>query len=270
MYDSSHSQANPPNQSLDSQLLIPSHSTSVSITSNTPIQTLEAEPSTSIDQTPLSTEIISNHTPDPDLPNSPLDNPSANIESPSTPPALSPPNSPSSTPLVDLPPVIRRQPSRAREDRSACDKILSSAFAPAIQNDVYLVETTDCVDENIMFQQARLDPSWAAAMREEIDSLIQHDTWVLTALPPGKQAISARWVYRAKPEINPTRTQLKAHLVARGIEQRSGVDFEDTFAPVVKWSTIHLIIALAAAHGWPITQMDVTYSKPLSIRFGVK
>lgn len=97
----------------------------------------------------------------------------------------------------------------------------------------------------------------ACSHERGIDSLLQNETWLLTALPPGKRAISARWVYRAKPEINPTRTRLKARLVAQGIEKRFGVDFEDTFAPVVKWSTIRLVIALAAALGWPINQMDV-------------
>lgn len=254
MYAFSHRfLAHPTSQPTDSESIMPTQHTSISITSNNLTQNLDAIPSNDIDLPPPSPDVIPTA---PDLQSSPPDHSSADIEPPSTPTsALSPPSSPSSIPAVELPPV-RRQPSRARElpVRLRQDYILS--IRPS-HPDVCLVETTDYVDENITFQQARLDPGWTAAMREEIDSLIQHDTWALTALPPSKRALSARWVYRAKPEVNPTHTRLKARLVARATEQRSGVDYEDTFAPVVERSTIRLIIALAAAHGWPITQMDV-------------
>ncbi|CAM6123994.1 unnamed protein product [Calypogeia fissa] len=115
--------------------------------------------------------------------------------------------------------------------------------------DVCLVETSNPVDESITFDQAIMDLAWLAAMKDEYDSLLLNQTWDLVSLPPGKKVIFARQIYRLKHELNPVRLFLKAHLVARGLEQRYGIDFEDTFAPIIKWSTLHLIIALAASLG---------------------
>lgn len=155
-----------------------------------------------------------------------------------------------------LSPPPSRRSSRTRElpVRLRHDYVMN--FRPS-HPDVCLVETTGSVDEDVTFSQAILDPAWKGAMTEEFDSLVQNDTWELVPLPPGKKAISARWVYRAKHELNPTRVRLKARLVARGFEQKHGIDFDDTFAPVVKWSTLRLIIALAAALGWKLHHMDV-------------
>lgn len=76
-------------------------------------------------------------------------------------------------------------------------------------------------------------------------------------LPPGRKPLSSKWVLKLKPNINPTLVHLKAQLIAKGYEQREGIDFHETFTPVVKWSTIRVIIALATALGWPIHHMDV-------------
>jgi hypothetical protein len=121
----------------------------------------------------------------------------------------------------------------------------------------HLVETTDQVDDQISILQALKDPRWCEAMQEEIDSLIANLTWELTSLPPGKHALNPLWVFKSKPEVNPTRTRLKAQLVARGFEQKFGIDYNETFAPVVRWSTLRAMVALSVFLGWELNHMDV-------------
>jgi hypothetical protein len=76
-------------------------------------------------------------------------------------------------------------------------------------------------------------------------------------LPPGKKAITTKWVYKTKPSLNGAPPRLKARLVARGFEQRFGIDFKETFAPVVKWSTICALTAYAAQLNHEIHHLDV-------------
>jgi len=75
-------------------------------------------------------------------------------------------------------------------------------------------------------------------------------------LPPNRQIIKCKWVYRTKTDSNGKLSKYKARLVACGYSQREGVDFKETFAPVVRHPTIRLLFAIAAAHdnkkfSWP-------------------
>jgi len=96
-------------------------------------------------------------------------------------------------------------------------------------------------------------------MKEEKDSLDENKTWDLvdeaSILKSGKRIIGCKWVYRLKRNADGSR-RFKARLVIKGNEQEYGIDFEETFAPVAKFSTIHLLLALAAQFDWEIEQMD--------------
>lgn len=109
---------------------------------------------------------------------------------------------------------------------------------------------------HISLNDALADPSWIAAMQQELNAHDKNGTWELVALPEGEKALSARWVLRTKVD-HAGHIKYKARVVARGNEQREGLDYEETFAPVVRWSTVRLIVALATANGWPIHHMDV-------------
>ena len=102
-----------------------------------------------------------------------------------------------------------------------------------------------------------LDPGWLKAMQAEMNSIYKNETWRLEHLPLGVKPISCRWVYTSKPgppNMPPIR---KARLVARGFEQRPGLDYQETFAPVIKCVTIRTSVALAAAKKWDVHHMDV-------------
>ena len=117
--------------------------------------------------------------------------------------------------------------------------------------------STEVNTDHLIFQQVHLLPHWQKAMRTEFESIRSNNTWTLVPLPPGKRAISSRWVYKIKPSVNGSPTRYKARLVARGFEQQDGIDFLDTFAPVVRWEPIRILIAVAIHLNWPIHQLDV-------------
>jgi histone deacetylase 1/2 len=106
-------------------------------------------------------------------------------------------------------------------------------------------------------KQALLDPQWKNAMQAEYDALIQNKTWSIVSLPPHRQAIGCKWVFRVKENPDGSVNRYKARLVAKGFHQRQGFDFTETFSPVVKPATIRLILTIAITHKWSIQQLDV-------------
>eukprot|EP00253_Pinus_taeda_P025809 PITA_25809 len=107
------------------------------------------------------------------------------------------------------------------------------------------------------YSEAKGTPEWEQAMDAEFQSLQKNHTWTLFDLPEGKKPISCKWVYKVKYKANGTLDKYKARLVARGFSQKEGIDYEETFAPTVKMSTIRLVLALAAQFKWKVHQMDV-------------
>lgn len=127
----------------------------------------------------------------------------------------------------------------------------------AFDQDICTVETTDLVSDDIPLREALVHPGWKATIQKEYDSLIFNETWNLVELSPGKKALSSKWVLKAKPMLNTTRLCLKARLMARGIKQHLGINYGETFALVVKWTTLRTIIALAISLGWDLHHLDV-------------
>ena len=98
---------------------------------------------------------------------------------------------------------------------------------------------------------------WELDMQEEYKSLIANGTWELIPLPKSHKALKCKWVFRTKKDVKGMVVCFKARLVAKGCSQMEGIDFSKTFAPVAKFNTIRVILALAAAMGLEIHQMVV-------------
>jgi len=94
-------------------------------------------------------------------------------------------------------------------------------------------------------------------MGEEMTTLDANATWELVALLKDKKAIGCKWVYKVKHNVNESVNKYKARLVAKGYAQTYGIDYEETYSPVAKMITVRAIIAMVAAKGWSLHQMDV-------------
>jgi histone deacetylase 1/2 len=112
-------------------------------------------------------------------------------------------------------------------------------------------------DEPTSTSQALQDPKWKMAMDTEFDALIRNQTWHLVPKPKGKNIIGCKWVYKVKRKADGSIDRYKARLVAKGYKQRYGIDYEDTFSPVVKAATIHIVLSVAVSLGWSLRQLDV-------------
>ena len=98
---------------------------------------------------------------------------------------------------------------------------------------------------------------WELAMQEEYKALIDKGTWELASLPPKRSSVGCKWVFSTKRDALGHIVRYKARLVARGFSQVEGVDFNETFAPVAKFSTIRCVVTLGAAMDLEMHQMDV-------------
>ena len=99
---------------------------------------------------------------------------------------------------------------------------------------------------------------WKAAIEDEYKSLMENGTWELTDLPDNRKLVSNMWVFDIKPAPTldgPPRQ--KARLVAKGCTQEFGVDFDETFAPVLKLPTLRTLFGLIAAYDLEVMQLDV-------------
>jgi hypothetical protein len=102
------------------------------------------------------------------------------------------------------------------------------------------------------FEDAVMENVWAKAMDEEIASIVRNQTF-----PNGREVIGLKWIYKTKFNEDGSIQKHKARLVAKGYAQQPGVDFHETFAPVVRMETIRTILALAAQMELQVFQLDV-------------
>lgn len=97
---------------------------------------------------------------------------------------------------------------------------------------------------------------WKVAIQEELDAMKKNHTWVLVEPNQASNIIDSKWLFRIKKEAG-NKIRYKARLVARGFRQRKGIDYDEIFSPVVRHSSLRLLIALAAQMRLQIDHMDV-------------
>ena len=97
---------------------------------------------------------------------------------------------------------------------------------------------------------------WQAAMEEEMQSILENKTWVLTPPDPGSPVIDCKWVYAIKNQ-GESNERYKARLVAKGFMDRTVRDVEETYAPVAKMTTIRTLLAVANEYDMDISHFDI-------------
>jgi hypothetical protein len=98
---------------------------------------------------------------------------------------------------------------------------------------------------------------WKGAMDEEYQALLKNRTWHLVSRHDANNIVDCRWVYKIKKKSDGSIEWYKARVVVKGFKQRQGIDYEDTFSPVIKPTTIRLVLSLAVANDWCVRQLDV-------------
>ncbi|MCO5600644.1 hypothetical protein L7F22_054759 [Adiantum nelumboides] len=119
-----------------------------------------------------------------------------------------------------------------------------------------IVETIDeiSLDEALSGPEAS---SWRQAMDSEYQSLMANGTWQLVPAPPNRKLVTCKWLLRKKFHADGSVSRYKARLVARGFTQIPGMDYSETFSPVLRITSFRVLIAIAALFGFLLHQMDV-------------
>eukprot|EP00253_Pinus_taeda_P031167 PITA_31167 len=107
------------------------------------------------------------------------------------------------------------------------------------------------------FEEAMEDPAWVDAMVEEYGSIVGNSAWEICPRPKGKLVMGSRWIYKVKQAADGSVEKYKSRFVARGFSQIVGINYEETFAPVTRYSSIRTILALLAQMGCHIHHMYV-------------
>ena len=105
--------------------------------------------------------------------------------------------------------------------------------------------------------QALKDHNYRQAMSEEYDALVRNGTWELVPPDGISNMVGCKWIFRIKRHSDGSIDRFKARLVAKGFHQRPGVDYHETFSPVVKLTTVRLLLSIAVNNGWSLRQLDV-------------
>lgn len=87
-----------------------------------------------------------------------------------------------------------------------------------------------------------------------------NDTWVLVPSHPRRNVVGCKWVFKIKRKPDGSIDPSKACLVAKAFHQRAGIDYKDTFSPIIKPTTIRVVLSIVVAKGWPIKQLDIQYA----------
>lgn len=94
---------------------------------------------------------------------------------------------------------------------------------------------------------------WKEDVNVELHAMEENGTWTVVSLPPGKNFVGCKWVLTIKFNADGTMERYKGRLVAKGFIQQEGVDYNETFSPVIKLTSVKLMLGLAAIKGWTLT-----------------
>ena len=155
----------------------------------------------------------------------------------------------------------QQQPRRSTRNRELPDRHGVSITGNWWQNNVACSDGEYSSEEPTTVDEALNSPDkeqWKRALDNEYSAHIKNNTWTLTNLPEGRKAIDCRWVFKVKYKADGSVERHKARLVAKGCSQKPGLDYEETFSPVAKYTSIRSLLAIANQLNLEVHQMDVS------------
>lgn len=94
-------------------------------------------------------------------------------------------------------------------------------------------------------------------MVEEYNSIMVNDVWEVVPRPQDRLVVGSRWIYKVKYVAEDSMEKYKAKFVAKGYDEKEGIEYEETFVLVDMYTSIRTVISFATKMGWDINQMDV-------------
>jgi hypothetical protein len=128
-------------------------------------------------------------------------------------------------------------------------------FRMATQPFAFTASTPSSIPSSV--RAALADPNWRAAMDDEYGALMSNGTWELVFRPRHSNVVTGKWIFTHKLRADGSFDRYEARWVLRGFTQRPGVDYDETFNPVVKPATVLTVLSIAVSRDWPIQQLDV-------------
>jgi Reverse transcriptase (RNA-dependent DNA polymerase) len=138
---------------------------------------------------------------------------------------------------------------RSTRNRRANTKYFTNEFILLVDN-----SEPECFEEALESEHKN---EWLEAMQNEMKSLHENNTFELVKLSRGKKVLKNKWVYQVKFEGQEAKLRYKTRLVVKRFYQKKGVNFEEIFSPVVKMSSIQVVLSLAASLDLKIEQLDI-------------
>jgi hypothetical protein len=230
------------------------------VSNSQPVQNSINQP-VNTDHTPNS----SSHTNDSDQPTSDSTNHPPNPQSNPEPPLrrsqriTKPPTYLQDYHMTLLNASVHQAPLTASTSLSQCKFPLSSfiSYDNLSHAHTHYALNLSSINEPNSYEEAMCNENWRNAIDAELSALMKNKTWDLVTLPAHKKAIGCKWVFKLKLHADGSVERYKARLVAKGFTQTEGIDYMDTFSPVVKMTTVRVFMALAASQDWPLFQLDV-------------
>ena len=175
---------------------------------------------------------------------------------PTSTPFTTPPTSPTPPPRPASP-----QPEETRKsnrDRQPTKKAAEAAAGAKLTTSKYIPSFAPPSEPQSLAEALASSQSdkWSEAIAQELESLNKNGTWHIVPRPRNRKIIGTKYVFKLKDSETPN-PRYKARLVAQGYNQIPGIDYTDTFSPVVKATSIRLLLALAAEYALHIHQFDV-------------
>ncbi|KAD7477448.1 hypothetical protein E3N88_00584 [Mikania micrantha] len=139
--------------------------------------------------------------------------------------------------------------------RTMTTRSMSGLSKPKTSFNLHTTTTFEPIPRNPI--EALTKPVWFRAMTDEFNALIEKNTWELVPRRPDMNLIRCMWIFKHKTKSDGSLERYKARLVCDGRSQQVGIDFHDTFSPVVKPATIRTVLSIALLQKWDISQLDV-------------